>query len=118
MIMIRFSSCAPTKDVTELLENNLTDHKYIEDWLVEKVPSIGFDSMDFPYDTEDCYDCCFESKSEEADTESICRTLQESAVEFSGGIVEISVGVVDDKHNFIKEIWHERIGEVKNADRL
>lgn len=82
-------------------ENDWTKRMDFEDWLIEKVPSLSFDCMDFPYDDENCFDCYFTSSSEESDAVAVYRLLKDSAVEFS-------VSIVDEKLNFIKEITEEK----------
>lgn len=101
MIKIRFCSDDSTDDACELLENNLTNHMDITDWLIEKIPSLGFDCMDFPYDMEDCFDCYFTSSFEESDAIAVYRLLKDSAKDSA---VKFSVDIVDDKMNFVKEI--------------
>ncbi|MDE7398330.1 MAG: hypothetical protein K2N06_02265 [Oscillospiraceae bacterium] len=97
MIRVRFSN------LLAILEHDWTEHMDFEDWLIEKIPSLGFDGMDFPDDEEYCFDCYFTSSSEESDAIAVYRLLKDgakdSAVEFS-----ISISIVDDKFNFIKEI--------------
>lgn len=97
MIRVRFRSDEHSNNVCKLLENNLTENTDISDWLTNKVPSLDFDCMDFPYDTEDCYDCYFKSDSEESDAVAVFHLLKDSAIDFS-------VSIVDDELNFIKEI--------------
>lgn len=97
MIRVRFCSDNPSEDVCKLLESRLTGNIDISEWLTEKFPSLDFDCMDFPYDTEDCYDCYFKSDSEETDTAAVYRLLKGSAIGFS-------VSIVDDKLDLIKEI--------------
>lgn len=84
-----------------ILENDWTKRMDFEDWLIEKVPSLSFDCMDFPYDDENCFDCYFTSSSGESDAVAVYRLLKDSAVEFS-------VSIVDEKLNFIKEITEEK----------
>lgn len=97
MIRVRFCADNPSDDVCKLLENDLTEKTDISDWITKKVPSLNFDCMDFPYDTEDCYDCYFTSSSEESGAVAVYHLLK-------GVTVEFSVSIVDDELNFIKEI--------------
>ena len=87
------------------LDNDWTEHTDFEDWLIEKIPSLSFDCMDFPYDDEDCFDCYFTSSSEESDAIAVYRLLKDSTKDSA---VEFSVSIVDDKFNFIKEITEEK----------
>lgn len=91
MIRVRFSN------MLAILERDWTDNMDFEDWLIKRIPSLEFDCMDFPHDTEDWFDCCFKSDFEEEDAIAVYRLLKDGAVEFS-------VSIVDDKFNFIKEI--------------
>lgn len=75
----------------------MTGNMDISDLLTEKLPALSFDCMDFPYDTEDCYDCYFKSDSEETDAVAVYRLLK-------GGAIGFSVSIVDDKLDLIKEI--------------
>ena len=99
MIRVRFSNILP------ILESGWRENMDFEDWLIENIPSLSFDCMDFPYDDEDCFDCYFTSSSEESDSIAVYRLLKDAA---KGSAVEFSVSIVDDKFNFIKEITEER----------
>lgn len=95
MIRVRFSN------MLAILEDEWTEHMDFEDWLIEKLPSLSFDCMDFPYDDEDCFDCYFTSSSEESDAIAVYNLLKDGAKD---SMVEFSVSIVDDELNFIKEI--------------
>ncbi|MDE6732378.1 MAG: hypothetical protein K2J77_05825 [Oscillospiraceae bacterium] len=101
MIKVSFWSHS-ADDICELLESNLTSRMDIEDWLVQKIPSICFDCMDYPQDLESFYDCFFTSSSEDSDAKSIYRLLKEETEEIAE--IYFSVSIVDNKLNFIKEI--------------
>lgn len=95
MIRVRFSNILP------ILESGWRENMDFEDWLIEKIPSLGFDGMDFPDDEEYCFDCYFISSSEESDAVAAYHLLKDSAKDSA---VEFSVSIVDDKKNPIKEI--------------
>lgn len=95
MIRVRFSNILP------ILESDWRENMDFEDWLIEKIPSLGFYCMDIPYDDEDFFDCYFTSSSEESDAAAAYRLLKDSA---KNSAVEFSVSIVDDKKNPIKEI--------------
>lgn len=65
----------------------------IKDWLSERVPTIGFDCMDFPHDSEAFYDCYFQSGDEETDASRLDRLLKQTAAGTKQ--IEFSVGIVD-----------------------
>lgn len=104
--MIKVSFFTKSGDVCEQLENELKNNSEIEDWLEQNLPSLNFDCMDYPFDTENCYGCYFNSPFEEADALEICRLLKNIKLGFS-------VEIVDDKLNFVR-----KIKEKNNADRL
>ena len=95
MIRVRFSNILP------ILEHDWIDNMDFEDWLIEKIPSLGFGGMDFPDDEEYCFDCYFTSSSEESDAAAAYRLLKGAAKDST---VEFSVSIVDDNKNPIKEI--------------
>lgn len=101
MIKVSFWSCSAA-DICELLESRLTGQMDIEDWMIQNVPSIGFDCMDYPQDLESFYDCFFTSSAEDTDAKSIFRLLKEETKRIEE--MCFSVSIVDDKLNFIKEI--------------
>ena len=101
MIKVSFWSSS-ADDICELLENTFTGQTNIEDWLIQKVPSISFDCMDYPHDLDAFYDCFFTSRAEDTDANSIYRLLKEETKSIEW--INFSVSIVDDKLNFIKEI--------------
>ncbi|MEG0368340.1 MAG: hypothetical protein RR585_15970 [Coprobacillus sp.] len=61
MIKVSFCSRNAVDDVCVILENELTHHIDIDEWLVKEIPTLRFDCMDYPYDLEFAYDCYFKT---------------------------------------------------------
>lgn len=102
MIKVSFRSTNTVDDVCDILETSLTNQMEIDQWLMEKVQTIKFDSMDFPHDLDSFYDCYFSSEQEDNDAHKIYHLLVCSLV----GIKQVlfSVYIVDNRMNQISEI--------------
>lgn len=102
MIKVSFRSTNTVDDVCDILEIFLTNQMEIEQWLIEQVQTIEFDSMDFPHDLESFYDCYFNSEQEENDAYKIYHLLERSLADIKQ--VLFSVYIVDNWMNQISEI--------------
>lgn len=102
MIKVSFRSTNAVDDVCNILEISLTNQMEIEQWLMEQVQTIKFDSMDFPHDLEAFYDCYFNSGQEEKDARKIYHLLERSLTDMRQ--VLFSVYIVDNQMNQINEI--------------
>lgn len=102
MIKVSFRSTNATDDVCDILEMSLTNQMEIEQWLMEQVQTIKFDSMDFPHDLDAFYDCYFDSGREENDAYKIYHLLEHSLADIKQ--VLFSVYIVDNRMNQISEI--------------
>lgn len=104
MIKVSFSSAG---NVCDLVENTLTDHLSIEDWLIKQIPAIAFDCMDYPHDLETNYDCYFRSDDEEAASHHIYSLLHENLMDDQQ--VAFSVSIVDQHFTHIKGVTFDTI---------
>ena len=77
MIKVRFYT--DDRDVCSIMEENLTGGIEIEDWLMQRMDGISFDSMDYPCDMEFCYDCYFQSDADELKAREIYGLLETSS---------------------------------------
>ncbi|MDE6456868.1 MAG: hypothetical protein K2L38_13440 [Dysosmobacter sp.] len=102
MIKVSFRSANAADDICNILEISLTNQMEIEQWLMEQVQTIQFDSMDFPHDLEAFYDCYFNSGQEETDARKIYHLLERSLTDMKQ--VLFSVYIVDNQMNQINEI--------------
>lgn len=76
MIKVRFYT--DDRDVCSIMEEKLTGGIEIEDWLMQRIDGISFDSMDYPCDMEFCYDCYFQSDADEWKAGEIYGLLERS----------------------------------------
>ena len=102
MIKVSFRSANAIDDVCDILEIALTNQMEIEQWLMEQVQTIKFDSMDFPHDLDTFYDCYFNSEQEENDACKIYHLLAHSLADIKQ--VLFSVSIVDNQMHQISEI--------------
>lgn len=102
MIKVSFCSANIADDVCHILESSLTHQVDVEEWLMEKVPSIRFYCMDFPHDLESFYDCYFESDEEEADAYRVYHLLKNNLEKIVQ--VDFHISIVDEHLQYIKEI--------------
>lgn len=102
MIKVSFRSANAIDDVCDILEIVLTNQMEIEQWLIEQVQTIKFDSMDFPHDLDAFYDCYFNSEQEENDACKIYHLLAHSLADIKQ--VLFSVSIVDNQIHQISEI--------------
>ena len=102
MIKVSFRSTNMVDDVCDILETSLTNQMEIDQWLMEKVQTIKFDSMDFPHDLDSFYDCYFSSAQDDNDAYKIYHLLVRSLA----GIKQVlfSVYIADNQMNQISEI--------------
>ena len=98
MIKVRFYT--DNRDVCSIMEENLTGGIEIEDWLMQRMDGISFDSMDYPCDMEFCYDCYFQSDADELKVREIYGLLEISPLGRMG--VSCTVWVTD--HSLNEEI--------------
>lgn len=98
MIKVRFYT--DDRDVCSIMEENLTGGIEIEDWLMQRMDGISFDSMDYPCDMEFCYDCYFQSDADELKAREIYGLLETSSLDRMG--VSCTVWVTD--HSLNEEI--------------
>ena len=98
MIKVRFYT--DDRDVCSIMEENLTGGIEIEDWLMQRMDGISFDSMDYPCDMEFCYDCYFQSDADELKAREIYGLLEISSLDRMG--VRRTVWVTD--HSLNEEI--------------
>ncbi len=75
----------------------MTNQMAIEKWLPEKVPTIEFECMDFPCDSEAFYDCYFLTQKESEDAHRIFSLLQKCLENM--GQIKFSVDIVDNQLN-------------------
>lgn len=79
MIKVRFYT--DDRDVCSNMEEKLTDGIEIEDWLMQHIDGIFFDSMDYPCDMEFCYDCYFQSDADELKAKEIYGLLERASLD-------------------------------------
>ncbi|NDO47549.1 hypothetical protein [Clostridium sp. MD294] len=90
-------------DVEIMLMSNITNQMEVEEWIIQKIPSLHFTGCNYPHDLESFYDIYFNSDiEEECDANNIYYLLKQN-IKYSKDI-KFSVSIVDDKCNFIKEI--------------
>ena len=87
--MIKVQFYTDDRDVCSIMEEKLTGGIEIEDWLMQHIDGISFDSMNYPYDMEFCYDCYFQSDADELKAKEI-RSLFER---FSLNKIDVSCTV-------------------------
>lgn len=102
MIKVSFRSANAADDVCAILEISLTNQVEIEQWLMDQIQTIKFDSLDFPHDLDAFYDCYFNSGQEERDAYKIYHLLKRSLADMKQ--VLFSVSIVDNQMNQISEI--------------
>lgn len=79
MIKVRFYT--DHRDVCSIMEENLTGGIEIENWLMQRIDGISFDSMDYPCDMEFCYDCYFQSEADEWKAREIYSLFKRSSLD-------------------------------------
>ena len=79
MIKVRFYT--DDRDVCSIMEEKLTGGIEIEDWLMQRIDGISFDSIDYPCDMEFCYDCYFQSDADELKAREIYGLLKRSSLD-------------------------------------
>lgn len=102
MIKVSFRSANAADDVCAILKSSFTNQTEIEQWLMDQIQTIKFDSMDFPHDLDAFYDCYFNSGQEERDARKIYHLLKRGLADMKQ--VVFSVYLVDNQMNQISEI--------------
>ena len=102
MIKVSLYYTIPGVDVCKVLEDTVTDHLDIEDWLEKHIPSLDFDCMDVPYDSESFYDSYFRSTQEDEDAKRVFWFLEQKLVSVQG--IEFSVHIVNERMQEVREI--------------
>ena len=74
--MIKVQFYTDNRDVCSIMEEKLTGGIEIEDWLMQRIDGISFDSMNYPCDMEFCYDCYFQSDADELKAKEICSLFE------------------------------------------
>lgn len=98
MIRVRLLATS-LEDVCELVEHHLNCKIDIEDWIAGKVTNLSFDSMDYPYDMDECYDCYFQCQDDNVAAQEVYTLLGKSLIELQ--TVKFEVCILDEKLNVI-----------------
>lgn len=91
MIKVQFFTDA--RDVCSIIEGRVTDGVEVEDWILQHIDGISFDSMDYPCDMDYCYDCYFLNGADELKAQEIYGLLEKYFLDILG--VRFSVGITD-----------------------
>lgn len=101
MIKVRFQTDS-LKDACLLIEDYLAVGLGVDDWLEIQVPNLSFDSMDYPFDMVDCYDCYFQCKDDITDSQNVNTILSQSLQGCAD--LQFEIYIVDDKLNVISRL--------------
>lgn len=79
--MIKVRLYTDGRDVCSIMEERLTGGIEIEDWLMQHIDGLSFDSMDYPCGMEFCYDCYFQSDADELKAREIYGLLEKFSLD-------------------------------------
>lgn len=114
MIKVQFFTDA--RDICSIIEGRVTDGVEVEDWILQHIDGISFDSMDYPCDMDFCYDCYFLSGADELKAQEIYGLLEKYFLDILG--VRFSVGITDHCLNNEIRIHSARSTDENKEDSL
>ncbi|WP_312446595.1 hypothetical protein [Lacrimispora sp.] len=103
MIKVKFITQSHD-DICDIVENILNSKIDVADWIAAHIPGISFDCMNYPYGTENCYECYFQSENDSDAAQNIYKVLKRYFAEVNDINVEIWTvdSKLDDINNVVK----------------